>query len=434
MVVRNGDIAPPTCTPPQVLQNGVCVTLVPKPLPNVGPGIFKEWAAISSVAGSTASGLQVDPTHQNLPVYKNVAPVLLPKDTWRDFVITVTDWLKDHAADKKDGTLAGLGIAGWAQSVSRTFSIVGSLTSLKTSINDGIANLSTMLGAAQLAEAVMGESLFSGTSIANPQGASNILSAVSTVKDCTLAKIKSPATCLLSIDAFVLQYASQEWQKFGEDPIDMDYKTFVQPIGFGPVVGGLFGTNGDPSEIINAKRLSAITGILSMLDAANRTMDKYAGAVQEDDESFAIAQMGQLLGFIAQYNQYASELESVWRASNEQFHLAGIDGLSSGAENFKQLLSSISADGVPQELRNTYLLLGLTDADITEFQLAAGVFDVDSFLVGFDGRAPYRNSMPRLFGFDSPKEVPEPSTVLLFATSCIALVWMRRRQGQTYGS
>lgn len=192
----------------------------------------------------------------------------------------------------------------------------------------------------------------------------------------------------------------------------------------------LFGNIFDTSSTGLLKALNdeiaALAKVDSWLNAANRTMDKYAGALEAGDLEYAGLQMARLLDFIAQYNQAASDLEAAIKAF--QAALAsepGLDLAGTSANELTQLQDYVRTNGMPNSLTDPLLSLGLSQTAVNDFQAQLLALDVGALYRGASNN-PFSAGVPQLFSIGNT--VPEPSSLLLFLAAGLGLLFSVQRR------
>jgi hypothetical protein len=85
---------------------------------------------------------------------------------------------------------------------------------------------------------------------------------------------------------------ANELEAFGSDPVDPDYQVIVTPAALPDAINHLPSTGNSAVDSSVATSLDAIFSASSYLEAANDTLDKYAGALQGNDPLWASAQLG----------------------------------------------------------------------------------------------------------------------------------------------
>jgi hypothetical protein len=159
-------------------------------------------------------------------------------------------------------------------------------------------------------------------------------------------------------------FIAPQLTKFGQDPPDPNFTTVVVPQ---RLVFGQLPTTGDAqfdALIKSALQSGCDTGVY--VQAANQTVDKYAGALNAGSSTYATVQMEAFLSFMASYNLASQKASADAAALSAYMKSAGMTAPSEASGNLALVQQKLRTAGFSQAALTYYGKLGLTDSQIEE--------------------------------------------------------------------
>ncbi|MGD0461818.1 MAG: hypothetical protein ABSB74_04945 [Tepidisphaeraceae bacterium] len=211
---------------------------------------------------------------------------------------------------------------------------------------------------------------------------------------------------------------ANELEVFGSDPVDTDYQSIATPAALPDAILHLPSTGNTGIDKAVADSMTSIVSAASYLQAANDSLDKYAGALQGNAPLSAAAQLDAFLQYLVAYNQAAGQSVEDINSLDSLLQADGFTDFSFDPTAFESLQQQIAANGFDANTTSLLVGMGLTSSDLDLLQSQIASLDPTTL----EG-AQFGALDSAAAGLSQVTTVPEPSTTAsgLFL-SCLLLL------------
>jgi uncharacterized membrane protein len=234
----------------------------------------------------------------------------------------------------------------------------------------------------------------------------------------------NPVAGLIGINSFIYgDLLAPQLEIFGKDPADPDFYTVVLP-GSSPITN-LPTTGNSQLDLTFTKLLQASFNAYVDLEAANKSFDRYAGAIAAGDAIHATLQIEAILNYLHLYDQAVQDSASWLAYIRTLLSTLGYGDGTYKPQYFRDFQAHLAAEGIPQDVIDDLSSLGLTQAQIDDMKQYLLSMNPDSFSGSFTDLN-QQAITTLLQGSSAP--VPEPATMLLFGIGIAGLAAVGRRK------
>lgn len=262
--------------------------------------------------------------------------------------------------------------------------------------------------------------LFAAKQIA-PDPAKFAISAVSLIKS---AVGGNWVKFLLSGNALIYNELARQLTIYGNDPLDPNYKSVVQPQ---PIdIGAIPKSGNEGLDKAIEEHFKALIDAVALLQAHNVSFDRYTAALAAGDTDSANMQAAAMASYLASYARDQKELTSKLDALNTELLLLNIDFGIFDSTLFSSVSDDILNNGLSNDVRDFLVSMDFSQSQIDEVR--DGVLSILSQPNQYNAS----DSMLELssaFFFAPASTVPTPATNLLMVLGLIGLVLSRKFWG-----
>jgi surface antigen len=197
------------------------------------------------------------------------------------------------------------------------------------------------------------------------------------------------AGALVALNLIVYDHLANELEIFGNDPPDPEYRVVAEPDGF--VFGPVPSTGDSLLDGALATERESAWDACRFLNAANVSLDRYAGACAAGDHRAALLQITALLEFLQSFDAAATDALRASRAVADRMTELGFGQALFDPEQLRQYQEGIRAQGFPAGLTAVFQRAGVSTAQIEQVRqgiLAMDADDVSGSLVSAIGSLP----------------------------------------------
>ena len=164
---------------------------------------------------------------------------------------------------------------------------------------------------------------------------------------------------------------------FAQDPPDPNYQTVYEPHVTYPSV---LPSTGNAGLDLSIKRQTyAVEAQSAYLQAVNASFDKYAGAIQANDNIYAALQMEALLKYLKLYNESAQESVSAIKATQQSLTSLGLAGGTYQPTQLSAIQNDVAKNGLPSDTQSLLETIGLSTAQIDQVKQSLLALNPNSY-------------------------------------------------------
>jgi alpha-tubulin suppressor-like RCC1 family protein len=277
-------------------------------------------------------------------------------------VIRIGQWLNSH----KNNTVSNVFLIGAdvVDTTSHALSIGLAFLDISHVFNNGSAALGS--DAQQLA--TIGDySLGTASEVGLlPDTADKVRSITSATLN-VATNYDNPYTLLLGLNATIWgDWVVPQMRQYGKDPVDLNYKVLVSPQRV--IFQTLPSSPDTTADLLLKTELQSAFDMGMYLQAANQTLDKYAGALTAGDSTYAVYQMKAFISYMDMYNQAAQKAGSDVKALGNYLSKTGFTAENENSTTFSAVQQEVKRSGFSPSVLNFLNSIGFSNAQIDQLK------------------------------------------------------------------